>query len=562
MSLRTLSRLLVITLFPLASLCTIYLYLYPLFHGCAFPLTSASRTPRLRDTFAQNWPFSGILGEEQDRLNAPFRLLVLADPQLEGDSSLPDPADGFLRRLAQHAERVFAPHQRKSQRKREITIALRDVFFRDIPEAVQGLRKRLDLFGNDYYLAHIFRTLRWWTKPTHITVLGDLLGSQWVTDEEFEARAWRYWNRVFAGAQGVGEGVTACLAEDADCHAPSADRDTSRYRWDDRIINVAGNHDIGYAGDISEARIARFEKNFGRPDWDIRFTPPTADAQKNSSLMPSLHLIVLNDLVFDTPALDPNIQSAAYHHLNSIITQRSHPVEDKGSFTLLLTHVPLYKPEGVCVDAPFFDFYSSDHHDGNYKSGGLKEQNHLSDHISRSGILEGIFGMTANQNAAGNGKGRKGLILTGHDHQGCDVWHYIPDPAGRTAVGHDQGDVNFDSWNSVPWCDANLTASHTGVREITLRSMMGDFGGNAGLLSLWFDFDENAWKYEIQMCQLGVQHIWWGIHALDCITICVAALWYASSCFGSSSSALTGANTEVDSTSAKTARSTLRKEVT
>ncbi len=562
MSCRAFTRLLVTILVPLASLCTIYLYSYPLFHGCAFPIINASGAAALRGAFAQHWPFTALLDEEQRHRIAPFRLFVLADPQLEGDTSLPDPEDGFLRRLDRHRERVFAPHQSKSRRKRAIKIALKELILGDLPALLQGWRKRLDLFGNDYYLAHIFRTLRWWSKPTHITVLGDLLGSQWVTDEEFEGRAWRYWKRVLAGGHRVKDDVTFGSVDEAGSPDPYGSKEIDGLGWEDRVINVVGNHDIGYAGDVSKARIARFEKNFGRADWDIRFSLPSANGQDNSSSNPSLHLIVLNDLVLDTPAFDSDIQSASYDYLNSIITQRSLPVEDKGSFTLLLTHVPLYKTEGICADAPFFDFHSSDDSDGVYKSGGLKEQNHLSEHVSRSGILEGIYGMTANRNAAGNGKGRKGLILTGHDHEGCDVWHHIPDSVDITTIGQDDEDTKSESWNSVAWRDANISTSHTGVREITLRSMMGEFGGNAGLLSLWFDFDKNEWQYEMQMCQLGVQHIWWGIHVLDCVTICMAMLWFVSSRSGSSAISSTEIDAKIASTKTENGEVVDRKRPT
>lgn len=53
-----------------------------------------------------------------------------------------------------------------------------------------------------------------------------------------------------------------------------------------------------------------------------------------------------------------------------------------------------------------------------------------------------------------------------------------------------------------------------GVREITVRSMMGEFGGNAGMLSVWFDWDGLAWRYEYATCELGVQHVWWVTYIL------------------------------------------------
>jgi hypothetical protein len=561
MSFRTFTRLLVTILFPLASLCTIYLYLYPLFHGCAFPVTTFSRAAAQRDALSQHWPLIALWGEQQQQRRSPFRLLVLADPQLEGDSSLPNPEDGFFRRLDRHRDNVFASNTSKAQRKRVIKKALRELLTGDIPQVLKGLRKRLDLFGNDYYLAHIFRTLRWWTRPSHVTVLGDLVGSQWVTDEEYESRAWRYWRRVFAGGHRVEDALTASSAEEAGPPDTISNEDIKHDGWEDRIINIAGNHDIGYAGDISKARIARFEKHFGRADWDIRLSLPTAESQKNSSITPSLHLVVLNDLILDTPGFDTEIQSSSYDHLNSIITQRSHPVEDPASFTLLLTHVPLHKPAGTCVDAPFFDFHSSDDWNGEYRSGGLKEQNHLSEHVSRSGILEGIYGMTANPNAAGNGKGRQGLILSGHDHEGCDVWHHLPQLDGETAAGHEGGEIKSDGWNSIPWRHANTSASHTGVREITLRSMMGEYGGNAGLLSIWFDFENHRWQYEMQMCQLGVQHMWWGIHVLDCITISVTILWLVSSRLGSSLTPSVDVDAKLASDRTENGRVTARKSI-
>jgi hypothetical protein len=55
--------------------------------------------------------------------------------------------------------------------------------------------------------------------------------------------------------------------------------------------------------------------------------------------------------------------------------------------------------------------------------------------------------------------------------------------------------------------------------------MMGEFGGNAGLLSAWFDVDAGEWDYEITMCPAGVQHIWWAVHVLALVTLIVSLLW-------------------------------------
>lgn len=293
--------------------------------------------------------------------------------------------------------------------------------------------------------------------------------------------------------------------------------------WKRRVINIAGNHDIGYAGDISGSRMKRFERVFGKADWDIRFEYAAGQSNplSNGNLYaPTLHLVVLNTMNLDTPALDEELQKESYEYLNTIMNKRSRPVEDRSSFTLLLTHVPLHKEAGVCVDAPFFDYWGDDDGGGVYRPHGVKEQNHLSYHASRQGILEGIFGMSGQQYAPENGRGRNGLILTGHDHEGCDIWHYVP--KNQTMHDEDEKGPAGSNWQAKKWCNADFADSHTGVREVTLRSMMGDFGGNAGLLSAWFDFEEGEWKYDIQMCKAGVQHFWWAVHVVDLITLVVA----------------------------------------
>jgi hypothetical protein len=48
---------------------------------------------------------------------------------------------------------------------------------------------------------------------------------------------------------------------------------------------------------------------------------------------------------------------------------------------------------------------------------------------------------------------------------------------------------------------------------------MGDFAGNAGLFSLWFDEETWDWRFEFVNCGLGRQHFWWVVHIVDLITI-------------------------------------------
>jgi hypothetical protein len=509
-------RLLLRLILPLACLSTFYLYLYPIFNGCAFPATDASLLTAYRDTLAQHVSNAKIDATGRGASLAPFRLLVLADPQLEGDSSLPKEEERLGRRLRGYWDEVrFCEEGRRW----EIVVnVLRRVLGQDVPRALNALRKRVDLWGNDYYLAHIYRAMSWWARPNHVTVLGDLIGSQWVSDGEFEWRGWRYWNRVMKGGQRVDEEVT--VLEDVEVERVFGIEDEG---WKRRIVNIAGNHDIGYAGDISEARLERFERVFGKANWDVRFEYPAVEGVEADEKPPSIHMVVLNSLMLDTPALSTDIQSATYGYLNEVINKRLRPVEDKTSFTLTLTHLPLFKSAGVCVDPPHFDFWPDDDGGGSYHPRGLKEQNHLSRHASEPGLLESLYGMKGDLSVAGQGKGRPGLILNGHDHAGCDTFHFIPHNATWNSSAEATEEQKTE-WIVSRWTETDLNSAYTGVREVTLRSMMGDFSGNAGLLSAWFDFDAGSWRYDIQMCKLGVQHVWWAVHILDLIALVLMVL--------------------------------------
>lgn len=491
--------------------CTLHLYLYPIFRGCAFPLPPSTSNISLSNLTADS-----SASRETVQL-APFRLLTLADPQLEGDTSIPNwgrPSFFHLEWAIRHLTfKTEQPSLRK--RLRQVTHDLIDVFFDDIPDTLESIRKRIDLFGNDYYLGHIYRSLRWRTNPTHVTVLGDLLGSQWIGDDEFERRSWRYWNRSFKGGERIPDEVAQYPAEDYNVSGILGIEDDEARVWQNRIINIVGNHDIGYAGDLTPERLERFERAFGKAAYELRFELPIHDSVTNATIFdpetnvesnrlpPELRIVNVNNMNLDTPALNQTLQDETYAFINSVI-HTSSAVEFKGHFTLLLTHMPLYKPEGLCVDSPFFDFH---------ESGGVKEQNQLSADASR-GFLEGIYGMSGDPNAPAGGTGRKGLIMNGHDHEGCDTYHFI-----NQSLQGDQRKWQVDRWNKARDDHLPGMTGLPGLREITVRSMMADFGGNAGFLSMWFDEESWEWKYEFATCQLGRQYYWWFVHIFDLILI-------------------------------------------
>lgn len=505
-------------LLPPCVIFTLCLYFYPVLYGCAFPAPQYA-SPEPSTCFlapsTQQEPQKPTVSQAGV---APFRLLVFGDPQLEGDSSLPSPDGPIFSSL--HATREKLRARKYSETLGGVGGALEDFLRNDIPRLFKYSRKRLDLLGNDYYLAHIYRALHWWTQPTHVTVLGDLLGSQWISDAEFQRRSWRFWHRVFRHARKVDANITSAS------HTETLGADPG---WARRVINVAGNHDVGYAGDLDEARVARFEHEFGAVNWDVSFAHPLAPpavAANNSDSgslpdvsddAPSIRLVILNSMNLDTPALAPSLQTATYDFLNAVI-RASAPVSDRRTLTILLTHIPLHKEAGVCADAPFFDFFSAG------EGGGIREQNHVSAQISRSAILEGVFGISGNSAVEGGGRGRSGIVLTGHDHEGCDVYHYL----ARGADGEER------AWRAVRWDEAGpLVADEgvPGVREVTLRSMMGEYGGYAGLVSAWFDEAAGEWRVDVATCALGVQHIWWAVHVADLVVALLGlaallALWW------------------------------------
>ncbi|KAG9713707.1 hypothetical protein KCU73_g16433, partial [Aureobasidium melanogenum] len=276
-----------------------------------------------------------------------------------------------------------------------------------------------------------------------------LLGSQWISNHEFDRRADRFWNRVFVGAhfwkhelpeEELGDTPVWDFVDNLNASRAPA------------LLNVAGNHDIGYAGDIDHHRIHRFERAFGQVNWRIRIPL----SSPSSNLTTQLHLVNLNSMNLDNPAWNQDLHRATHDYLDSIVDDTI--ARNPQDAVILLTHVPLYKPAGVCVDPPFFSYFEPHH------GGGIREQNHLSRQSSDK-ILNGLFKLPS-------GIKRAGIVLNGHDHEGCDTWH-------------DRADTEEKQWVSTKFSASNTTAN--GIREVTVRSMMGDFGGNAGLLSAWFD---------------------------------------------------------------------------
>lgn len=310
-----------------------------------------------------------------------------------------------------------------------------------------SLRTRLDIWGNDYYLAHIFKTLALSLQPTHVGVMGDLISSQWISDGEFYERGERYAKRIFR---------QELLLRNA------------------QFFNICGNHDVGYAGEMTHERMNRYEKIYGLVNFAVASE--------------GYRIIVLNSLALDGPGWEQEYGKNTLEFLNQLRNQNF-----EGP-TILLTHVPLYKESGVCADPPLFNYYGPEFR------GVLREQNQLSKESTQI-VLESLF----NSNYGG-------VILTGHDHEGCLAeyefqnasWKLIPSKSGYGLTEKEVAGPN--------------------ILEATVRSMMGEFGGNTGLLS-GFRNEANEWTFSYQLCPFSVQHLWWVTQVVSVIApVMLAAL--------------------------------------
>jgi len=235
------------------------------------------------------------------------RLLLVADPQMEGDS-----------RISKEGEFLG----------------------------------KLNLNINDYFNRHVYSSMMSSVRPTHVFVLGDLFSSQWISEFEHNERVKRY-NWIF--------------------NHPRIDS------GEVQLINITGNHDIGYANEVSNHHISIFERAFG---------------PVNTKLYAAGHILgVFNSLNIDTSS-DKNYHDSTWRHLKELASE----VSAENSSMIILTHVPLWKPEGNCVDGP----------DVIRTPEGIVTQQNVISQDSTKWILENL---------------KPKIILNGHDHYGCKYTH-------------------------------------------------------------------------------------------------------------------------------------------
>ncbi|KAF9933737.1 hypothetical protein FBU30_004538 [Linnemannia zychae] len=249
------------------------------------------------------------------------------------------------------------------------------------------------------------------------------------------------------------------------------------------MINVTGNHDIGYGYDISQERIERWEHIFGKSNFITSMDIPTptnseganfnneTDSREEQNVARNnrrLHLVVLNTMLLDGPSTDENLRGQTWEFLQEASTLKERNPQDK---IVLLTHIPLHKEQGICVDPPDIRV----HWDNT-----IIEQTMLTPNTTQW-ILNHL---------------QPDFILNGHDHFGCDVTHTLH--FGQTAwTASLTSDPSSSTLSPTPWPthdhgkqQENYNRHHhhqtvaRKVREVTQRSMMAEFSGYSGLFEI------------------------------------------------------------------------------
>jgi len=252
----------------------------------------------------------------------------------------------------------------------------------------QGIYGKIDLMYNDAYFRHMVSNIMKYLSPTHVFVLGDLFSSQYTSDSEFSSRLQRY--------ESIFESVKV------------------------PIYNITGNHDLGYAGEVTPHRLRRFEKAFGKV---------------NDQIIIADHVVgIVNSINIDS-SYERDLQQKTWDHMKSLAAvSKAHNMP-----LIMMTHIPLHKD--TFEDKNYYNIWTKERKqelcaERSYTTfnehGHIDVQNMLLP-VSTKKILEDV---------------KPSFVFNGHDHDGCLYRHN----------------------------------DHT--VEYTIRSMMGEFGGYAGMFEI------------------------------------------------------------------------------
>jgi len=252
----------------------------------------------------------------------------------------------------------------------------------------EGLYGQISVWLNDAHFANVVSNNIHFLFPSHIVVLGDIFSKQNLPRHEFNYRLNRY-NKIFNHPEIVSKQI--------------------------HLINISGNHDIGYGNEVSAFHVAQFEEGFGPVNNQFEF----AD-----------HLFaILNSQVLDG-ARHQDVHDAVWLHVEHLAMEK----ESRNLPLILLMHIPLYKPKGICVDDPEIR---------TNRDGYTIEQTMLSEQSSEK-ILQKLTPT---------------FVFTGHDHYGCSHQHH-------------------------------------NTQEYTIQSVMGDFCGFSAMFEISRS-EDNTFEYKM-----------------------------------------------------------------
>lgn len=361
--------------------------------------------------------------------------------------------------------------------------------------------KRIDNFATDFYLGHVYSMMKPRLEPDYLAVMGDMFSSQWIGDSMFYNRTIRMMTRLFPRPdnQTIGELEFCRAQEDIDwrthlgwfkenlysgyfkkpdyySYSDVHDWTSANLTNEPLILNVSGNHDIGY-GDTTYQHMARWRRVFGKDNFWINYDDDTDHPWR---------IVMLNSLALDGPLLQPEFLTYDWQFVQAVADT------NYTGQTILLTHIPMYKPEGLCVDGPLVDYFNENNcpPGANCHVGIIKSENHLQYNTSQK-VLNAVF------------KNSGGIILTGHDHEGC---------------------VNYYNEDNGVWSASKNISSPHHIQELTVRSIMGDFGGNSGLVT--GHFNGNEWDFDYCLCRFTTLPVWWAAKLSIPFTILVHTVAY------------------------------------
>ncbi|KAG2391842.1 hypothetical protein C9374_013327 [Naegleria lovaniensis] len=255
----------------------------------------------------------------------------------------------------------------------------------------QGQYGLLNNYFNDYYFTLIFQNVHYFLQPDTIYMLGDLFSSQHVSNEEFDVRVERY-NRNFSGLfkwiNRLLQLRSGDLKEEEYLQKNVRSETSLRNLPFPYLVNLTGNHDIGYGIEASFFRVQRFIGAFG-----VQNRKDIILEKGNKKVI----AVTLNSMVLDG-AEDKAEFRATWDMVEEVRKMKQSMKDDLE--VVLFIHVPLHKPKGACVDRPYI----------RWSEGEEKlpiEQNMLSPRVSQI-LLDQL---------------KPKYIFNGHDHFGCKYQH-------------------------------------------------------------------------------------------------------------------------------------------